>query len=509
MKDIKVDLVYLWVNGNDKNWQETRAVWAKKCGLASELKLNNCRYTDNQELRYSLRSAEMYAPWINKIFIITNGQVPKWLNPNHPKIRIVNHSEIIPKDSLPTFNSEAIETCIANIDELSEYFLLSCDDKFFASPVKPSDFFDENNNPIVKLRPQYWEQSSVEKSLYKQSYLYSVNTFKSKFQTKRDYAKLEPFHCIEAYRKSYFLECKNVFSKEFDQTTKKRFRAENSIQHPIVDIYMLENKNCKLSLNIPVTEQIKSEKVENLYLAVSKPESMQKTIDDKKPKLLCINDGEQVSQNYRNKLKGFLENLYPEKQDWELELSPEDMSNNTIIQYTYCFNRVFVNEFLNILSNFAKSKNCSYDLTLISEDIKNEDKNIITENLPKNVTVEFYNADKIGKLWVNKEEMQLTEKLINSDKNDRIVFWGASLFIEEFIEKYFVEFENILGIIDINPSRKGEHIGKYEIFSPDDIKSVNPDKIIVTVINDKQKRVQEISQKLISYGIKNTEIEAL
>ena len=29
---------------------------------------------------YSLRSIEMYAPWIRKIFIVTNGQKPFWLN---------------------------------------------------------------------------------------------------------------------------------------------------------------------------------------------------------------------------------------------------------------------------------------------------------------------------------------------------------------------------------------------------------------------------------------------
>lgn len=36
------------------------------------------RYRDNQELRYSLRSIYRYAPWVRRIYIVTNGQVPNW-----------------------------------------------------------------------------------------------------------------------------------------------------------------------------------------------------------------------------------------------------------------------------------------------------------------------------------------------------------------------------------------------------------------------------------------------
>jgi hypothetical protein len=42
-----------------------------------------------QELRYSLRSVEKHAPWVRNIFIVTNGQIPYWLNLAHPRIRQV------------------------------------------------------------------------------------------------------------------------------------------------------------------------------------------------------------------------------------------------------------------------------------------------------------------------------------------------------------------------------------------------------------------------------------
>ena len=154
MQDIKIDLVYLWVNDKDEEWQGKRRFWANKLGVVSSEENSDCRYSNNDELKYSLRSAEMYAPWINRIFIVTDNQVPEWLDTNHPKIKIIDHKDIMPENCLPCFNSAAIEVCIDNIPDLSEYFLYANDDMLFASPVEPDYFIDKNNNPIVTLRPR-------------------------------------------------------------------------------------------------------------------------------------------------------------------------------------------------------------------------------------------------------------------------------------------------------------------------------------------------------------------
>ena len=52
------------------------------------------RFNDNNELKYSLRSVEKNMPFIRNIFIVTNGQIPSWLNLNNSKIKIVTHKEI-------------------------------------------------------------------------------------------------------------------------------------------------------------------------------------------------------------------------------------------------------------------------------------------------------------------------------------------------------------------------------------------------------------------------------
>jgi len=49
------------------------------------------RFEDNEELRYSLRSVERHAPWVRHIFIITNGQIPSWLNLDNPRVTVVPH----------------------------------------------------------------------------------------------------------------------------------------------------------------------------------------------------------------------------------------------------------------------------------------------------------------------------------------------------------------------------------------------------------------------------------
>ena len=103
-----IDIVYLWVDGNDPKWQAKRN---RFIGNIVENSSVNCkgRYSNNDELKYSLRSIELYIPWIRNIFIVTDNQIPEWLDTSNPKIRIIDHKEIMPPESLPCFNSCLIE----------------------------------------------------------------------------------------------------------------------------------------------------------------------------------------------------------------------------------------------------------------------------------------------------------------------------------------------------------------------------------------------------------------
>lgn len=101
------------------------------------------RFRDNEELRFSLRSLDKYAPWVRHIYIVTDNQVPSWLDLSHPRLTVVPHTDIFPNRShLPTFSSPAIESHLHRIPGLSKQFVYFNDDVMLGAPVWPSDFYD-------------------------------------------------------------------------------------------------------------------------------------------------------------------------------------------------------------------------------------------------------------------------------------------------------------------------------------------------------------------------------
>ncbi|MFD0027198.1 stealth conserved region 3 domain-containing protein [Streptomyces sp. NPDC055059] len=138
-----VDAVYTWVDGSDVAWLERKnAVLAAKGMDTEDAAASAARFRNRDELRYSLRSLDMYAPWIRNIYIVTDRQTPAWLDVNHPRVRVVDHSEIFGNEgALPTYNSHAIESRLHHIADLSEQFLYFNDDVFVAKPIQPGLFF--------------------------------------------------------------------------------------------------------------------------------------------------------------------------------------------------------------------------------------------------------------------------------------------------------------------------------------------------------------------------------
>lgn len=135
-----VDAVYTWVDGNDPAWKQRKATAKGEVYHAESA--SDARFISRDELRYSVRSLYMFAPWIANVYIVTDDQVPAWLREDVPGIRVVSHREVFrnPAD-LPTFNSHSIESQLHHIDGLSEHFLYFNDDMFLGRPVAPHAFF--------------------------------------------------------------------------------------------------------------------------------------------------------------------------------------------------------------------------------------------------------------------------------------------------------------------------------------------------------------------------------
>jgi len=138
-----IDVVYTWVDDEDPDWRRERAAYLPKAQTAVDASME--RYRSFDELRYSMRSLQMYLPFVNHVFLVTAGHVPSWLDANYSKLTVVTHSEIFldPSD-LPTFNSHSIESQLHRIPGLSEHYLYVNDDVIFGKPQDPRTYFSGN-----------------------------------------------------------------------------------------------------------------------------------------------------------------------------------------------------------------------------------------------------------------------------------------------------------------------------------------------------------------------------
>lgn len=171
-KTEEIDFVVTWVDGRDPAWRAQRAAYAKtNKGAQDEPAQTNksaqgepaktCTDVDDREeryrdwglFRYWFRCVETFAPWVRKIHLVTWGHVPEWLNTSHPGLSIVRHEDYIPREFLPTFNSNVLELYLHRIPGLSEQFVYFNDDFYLTGAARPEDFF-RNGRPCDMLALQ-------------------------------------------------------------------------------------------------------------------------------------------------------------------------------------------------------------------------------------------------------------------------------------------------------------------------------------------------------------------
>jgi len=229
---IKIDVVYTWVNSDDKKWKKKYKKWKKKAtNLTKSSKAKN-RFKSLDELKYSLKSLYRYAPWINNIYIVVaDGQKPRFVNFNHEKIFLINHSEIFKDDKhLPTFNSHAIESNLTNIKGLSEYFIYFNDDIFLGKTLSPQHLYTKDKNGSII--PYFFGHEKKIKSNRKDGhYLAWKNIIHilKKDQILDNNIVMKPFHFCRFYKKSLINDIQKLFNKHFILTSSSKFRSKNDI----------------------------------------------------------------------------------------------------------------------------------------------------------------------------------------------------------------------------------------------------------------------------------------
>lgn len=286
-----VDVVITWVDGADplhaaKLQRELFKINGKKIPKASKTKR---RFSDNEELRYCIRSIRNYAPWVRTIWLLTDRQFPSYLNfwaARSAGIKVVTHKQIFfgIDDCLPTFNSLSIESFIWRIPGLSEKFIYFNDDVFLSRPVEKEDFFSDK----VVLRGRYLDLKKIAKP--KSHFTHQLNAFR---MLQLDEEKFfSPAHFPHALRKSVMEEVCGKFGKQFIKNTKKKFRDDKQFWPiALVDYYMVEKKLAKLD-----TSQ------DGIMLSVAKCKKMTgqqlvkefEIVENRKVKFFCINFMEEV-----------------------------------------------------------------------------------------------------------------------------------------------------------------------------------------------------------------------
>ncbi|MBO4447385.1 MAG: hypothetical protein J5764_04600 [Bacteroidales bacterium] len=163
-----IDVVLPWVDGSDSRLAALRAEYAEGNALTNDEVGGETRYASIGEIKYCVASVFRFAPFVRKVFIVTDGQDPglrPMLEEHFPErvddVVIVDHKVIFRgrEEFLPTFNSNSIDTLIWNIPELSERFVYLNDDYMLIAPVCPSDFF--RGDKVVcygEWFPAWWER---------------------------------------------------------------------------------------------------------------------------------------------------------------------------------------------------------------------------------------------------------------------------------------------------------------------------------------------------------------
>lgn len=166
-----IDIVIPWVDEKDENWQTIKRKYDIKTDASLEVRFQSW---DNLNLWF--RAIEECMPWFNKVFLITCGQIPEFLNVANERLVIVNHKEYIPQQYIPTFNSNTIEMNLHRISNLSENFILFSDDVFPLESIT-EDYYFQNNMVCDEAVENIIATGSFTKGLHEQRYAQVNNMF--------------------------------------------------------------------------------------------------------------------------------------------------------------------------------------------------------------------------------------------------------------------------------------------------------------------------------------------
>jgi len=327
-----IDLVYTWVNGSEIAFKKS-LVANIASNETENAETRAQRFQDFDQLKYSLRSVDENAPWFRNIYIVTNGQIPVWLNTSHPRVKIVSHNEIFEnKEHLPTFSSSAIETHLHRISNMTNRWVYMNDDWAFTQKTCFQDFYENGATRIYTINswtPQ-WKGVLKAKECPKSCSMDGGVLFRNgecdndcnllkcrwdggdcddvaaegdgqqeAYYSTLDYANVllnslknnggrhYVAHTPHLYDTQIMKELQSRFQVEFNLTSSHRYRKKNDIQYEFMYFHYLNDQKKYL------TKTISEKKFLNYYAVKNDVHDVKAKLDAirRKPKkFICIND---------------------------------------------------------------------------------------------------------------------------------------------------------------------------------------------------------------------------
>lgn len=327
----KIDFVITWVDGSDPFWIENK----KKYAMNVDLKMNDdSRFRDWEFLKYWFRSIETNASWVNKVFFITEGHIPSWLNVENDKLVVVRHDEYIKSTFLPTFNSNVIELNIHKIKGLSDKFVLFNDDMFINKKVEKSAFF-KNGLPVdsgifspqipksggissitsnnIEIINKYFDRNSVLKGNIHKYFRFQYGKHLIKNFVVLFWNNILGFydtHIPISYKKSTFEKVWSLEESLLLETTKHRFRTRSDINHWLMRYWQL----CEGDFS---PKSIADGKYYNIDESI---DEICNEILNPRHKFICLNDGDGVKnfEFYKIRINRCFAKRYPIKSSFEI-----------------------------------------------------------------------------------------------------------------------------------------------------------------------------------------------
>jgi hypothetical protein len=249
-----IDAVYLWADGSDPAFREKLARYRHLAGTHDPSVIGERRWRDNGELRFSLRSLETYAPWINRIFIVTpDGHAPAWMRRDHPRLRLVDQDLLFRNpEHVPSFNSAAIEANLHHLPGLSRRFLYFNDDCFIGRPITLRDFIDEKGRTRIRIEPEAMPDGE-EGDLPFRWLSHNHRLLKAAFGPK-DYALAA--HPPQLYDLRVYRRVIAKWRGEFERTSASRFRtADGTSIHELYAHYLDARRRVSFRLRTAETHR--------------------------------------------------------------------------------------------------------------------------------------------------------------------------------------------------------------------------------------------------------------